>query len=128
MHMTSRLSTTGKYDVIANDTVVCDVGVIHKEVIRTNASHAFVLHCATVHCAVFTEHVIVTNNQLRRFTFVFFVLTIFTYAGELVKMIAFAQHGWAFQHHMRFKYSVIANHHVRSEEHTSELQSQSNLV
>ncbi len=73
------------------------MGIVHKEVIRANTGDAFVLHCATMHSTVFTEHIVVTNNQFCRLAVVFFVLAIFTYAGELVKMIAFAHDGWAFR-------------------------------
>ena len=92
-----------------------DMHIVHKQVIRPNTGFTVILNRTAVNGHVFTDDVIVANDQSCRLTSVLFVLAFFTNGGELKNTIPFADNRWAFDHHMGTQPTIITNFDARTD-------------
>src|SRR5690606_11303921 len=93
VHMTGNVGVIGQNAVAADHRIVGNVHIHHKQVIGTYDGGAVVLYGTAVECAGFTKYVVITDDQSRRFAFVFFVLTFFSNTGELEYAVIFSDFG-----------------------------------
>ena len=91
----------GENYIIAHRTVVCHMGIGHKQAARTNGGEAAILHRATMHRAAFAEHIVVPDDDFRRLVRILFVLRRETNRAKRKESIASADVRVTVDHYMR---------------------------
>ena len=103
----------GEDDVIAQLAVVSDVRVAEEESVGADAGGGL-RNGAAVHGGVFTEHIVVADLEVGRLAGILQVLGLAADAREGKELIALAEGGRAFEHHIGVEHAVITQNHIRA--------------
>lgn len=87
--------------MVADNAIMGDMGIGHKQVVVADLGKALVLLSAAVHRGEFPNRIAVANFKPSYFGSVFLILRIFTNRGELVDSILLSDGGRAFDDDMR---------------------------
>ncbi|MCY1173607.1 hypothetical protein D9M73_137730 [compost metagenome] len=98
--------------MVANDTVVTDVGVGHDQVVIAQGGFRTVLNGPTVNRHAFTDDVVVTDHQAGFLAFVFQIGRVLTYRRKLVDTVVLTDSGWPLENHMRPDHGPLADFHT----------------
>jgi hypothetical protein len=101
LHMSGQLNPVGQHHVVADVTIVRDVGVGTDPTVTAHDGDAPALCRGDVEGAVLLERVVVTDLQARRLTLVSLVLRYGADGRELVHAVVAAETGVAGNHRVR---------------------------
>jgi hypothetical protein len=116
-HMSGKCGVIGKYDITADDTIMCNMNIGHDPVAVSNDCLATAMLCTAINRAIFPYDIKVTNLKGGIIVIVeFFVLGIITYRTELENPVRFANSGRAFNNDVRSYPGIISNNHTLSDD------------
>jgi hypothetical protein len=96
MNMPSNGRVIRKNNMVANNTVMSNMDIGHKQIITAYAGLPVALHCASMHTNALTENIVIANDESGWLALVFKVRCCIAYGGKLEDFIIATQLGRAF--------------------------------
>ncbi|MNI54337.1 hypothetical protein D3C73_1092290 [compost metagenome] len=114
MHMPGQRGVVHQDAMVADHTVMADVGIGHDQVVVTQRGFSAVLDRATVNGHTLANHVVITDHQARWLPFVLQVRGVFADRGKLVDAIVLADPGRPLEHHVRTNDGTLPDFDIRA--------------
>ena len=112
--MASKSCGVGEDDVVADDAIMCDVGVGHDQRVIADAGQASALCSAAIDGDKFADGVVVADLKARRFTFVAEVLWGQSNGRKREEAVAGADCRGAFNDYVRNEFATFSEFDVRA--------------
>ena len=106
-HMASKCRPIRENGVVADDAIVCDVGIRHKEIAAADPGHAAALRGAAAHRGKFPKTVRVAHHEFRALTAKFQVLRISADRAKRIKNVFAADARRPANHGVRLKHAIV---------------------